>query len=1208
MTKLQLLHRAVSERLQAAVEQIMEMVGGTVQEYEEETLRARTENELLRRRLRWMEGENPTDWPDPTVPTALTVLSEADLSEQTGSLDSILSLDALIIKTESIDASDFEAFGHNTGLPAVLGFNTERCSSHTSAPTETGFSDGMQWDSAHSYMAPLDCDPTLPIVKSRSQRMSFACPVCGKVFAREQRLMFHMRVHSTERPYKYRQRKTFYYGDKKRKKKLCGLSRLSREFAEDLSDTSEQTERSTVSTNVSVSVTATEAEPVEASDAASEPTVSSKHSERSAPRPASLKAKQLTEKALIHQCQHCNQAFIHLSRLAIHMKKAHKISLSSSEEPKEQGCSDQKLQQHDKKVVIRNNETEVEKAKAVGQSLFQCPECNKIFARSCWLSFHLKSHIRERALLCRQEKKEQLKNKMKNAPQLSTELMKGTVCSKKIFACPHCDKVFTREGWLGPHIRTHLLNTPQKSDVLLKHIFPNPSQRRSRRTTIKKSKEGSIDENKVFELKNRTETSERVTPQPTISENFTPPQITMESKTNLETQNIIIFDSKSTNTGQITVQSNTALEESSGEKGDDKKSKKTFPCQECGKVYLLAGWLKTHKKMHKKERTVMEKRKRLLALGDFRQNKSKANEQSLVEMDIVEIKQRKKIKDLKTQSNHQNKKMKKKRLTNTELLKNMDKSIVGEAEDKSKESGDKTPDQWICQDCGKVYARKNWLRLHMLGHSKELLDLRQKINVEARKNDSQTLIVGSSIEDSTVLKGKAGGKAMFPCPFCDKVFPRAMRLMVHMQIHSGDQPYSYQQSNDQFYNTVDTNKQEPTIDASDERMKDEQDEGTTNQISAVSHDHISTTELMETVQPQTFCTGRKFSLLPLQSPGGPTIHNTSHARTDSKSDNYFSLQPRIVLDPVTDQSNHSGKEDLKLGIGETTDTNLHHTSTLEPVCASTGKQVDLDTVCPTFGSVVLASTGDQKTTESLNCRISEVLEEGCVVESHDCVNQNTIRKELGLLEKDIKSDGTYICTNEKSRFFDIAQVKNTTPLSEHEKSEIDDALNLDRISNEKVLNSQFISKDHSSNTLQQLPHTEKGYMIISNVSDEDTWPVPSSESVSDKVFFDKSTPSSSVMANDSDLMFQLKTDERSFHFNSEQKIQDGLMFSEASLTQQMKVHSVSGGTGKKSKALRKTLKRRTKKNKTKIKQQVVQVQVCNSIRGESATKASVLLN
>lgn len=67
MTKLQLLHRALNERLMAAVEQIMEMVGGTVLEYEEETIRARKENEVLRRRLRWMEGANPADWPGRTT-------------------------------------------------------------------------------------------------------------------------------------------------------------------------------------------------------------------------------------------------------------------------------------------------------------------------------------------------------------------------------------------------------------------------------------------------------------------------------------------------------------------------------------------------------------------------------------------------------------------------------------------------------------------------------------------------------------------------------------------------------------------------------------------------------------------------------------------------------------------------------------------------------------------------------------------------------------------------------------------------------------------------------------------------------------------------------------------------------------------------------------------------------------------------------------
>lgn len=63
----------------------------------------------------------------------------------------------------------------------------------------------------------------------------------------------------------------------------------------------------------------------------------------------------------------------------------------------------------------------------------------------------------------------------------------------------------------------------------------------------------------------------------------------------------------------------------------------------------------------------------------------------------------------------------------------------------------------------------------------------------------QTTQGGSSTEDSKGQKGKEGGKASFPCPFCDKVFPRAMRLMVHMQIHSGEKPYSYRQRKEPFY-------------------------------------------------------------------------------------------------------------------------------------------------------------------------------------------------------------------------------------------------------------------------------------------------------------------------------------------------------------------------------------------------------------------------
>lgn len=161
----------------------------------------------------------------PTDPTAFSVPGEASLTDT-------LALESLIIKTEPIESSDFQLYGPDTGLASsVCTASMETVYPGTSAPAEAGVPEGMVWDSAQSYMAPLDFDPTLStMARNRSQRRSFACPDCGKVFGREQRLIFHMRVHSAERPYTYRRRKTCFYGDKKRKKKLRGLTKVHASF------------------------------------------------------------------------------------------------------------------------------------------------------------------------------------------------------------------------------------------------------------------------------------------------------------------------------------------------------------------------------------------------------------------------------------------------------------------------------------------------------------------------------------------------------------------------------------------------------------------------------------------------------------------------------------------------------------------------------------------------------------------------------------------------------------------------------------------------------------------------------------------------------------------------------------------------------------------------------------------------------------------
>ncbi|XP_076853071.1 uncharacterized protein LOC143508450 isoform X2 [Brachyhypopomus gauderio] len=964
MTKLQLLHRALNERLMAAVEQIMEMVGGTVLEYEEETVRARRENEVLRRRLRWVEGENPTEWPGEAEPSGL--------QQQPVSLADGPALEPMAIKTEPIDTCDSQSFtpdsslvtpGHTADLEAV--------EPATSTPADSGLHGGASWDSAYSYMAPLDFDPTLPSVvrhwrgRSRSQRMSFACPDCGKVFGREHRLIIHMRVHSAERPYAYRRRKACFYGDKKRKKKLHKNSKTSQEITDELSDASEQTERSTGLDDISAPATpapsAPEAEPDEAVGGASE------QREGSAGKPVGLRARQ-GGASKMPRCLQCKRVFTHVSRLAIHMK-THRKPLPAPEKREAHGATykpDRRSRQHPKKSAMRNNETEVERARAGGQTLFQCSECRKVFARSCWLTFHLKSHERERALARKQLKQRQppASKTQKGVPPDSPEPTKQSSKEvtgeddkvpvlKKIFACPYCDKVFAREGWLGPHIRSHTSKTPQNSGIFADNIISGSAQRRTRRTIISQSfqqlkdgtKEATTNKqtNKVSEdSKRKIEKPEKVTEQPKAS-NVETTKNDSESKRNSETKRISNDESEKNpdETNQIPDDSTTTPKESSGGK-DVVRAKKRYTCRQCGKVYLLFGCLKTHKRMHKLEK----KRMRLKLLEERRRLEESLKGSLEEEKSIAERRPKRSTRVLEMQHRQDGRRLPKKPLFDEvefrlKTPKNEDKpSDIQPAEAKSKEAAPKTPGRCICKHCGKVYARRNWLNLHILGHRKRTLALQQDSDETCKNDDEQTSQGGSSADDSAVQKGKDRGKA-FPCPFCEKAFPRAMQLMGHVQIHSGEKPYPYRQRKEQFYGDLtrprgpNSDSQEPAIENTDERGKDDGVAVSRNQTSAVSQDHTSTTEPMETVQPQSVCTGRKFSPLPLQSAGATTSQSTTHSKTDPKSVgnaiSHFSLQPRIVLEPITAEPKHwtaSGEDGFSTVSAGTSDVELHQNSEL----------------------------------------------------------------------------------------------------------------------------------------------------------------------------------------------------------------------------------------------------------------------------------------
>ncbi|KAI1884737.1 hypothetical protein AGOR_G00229590 [Albula goreensis] len=72
MTKLRLLNAYLTERLMVAVREILEVVEGTVSEYQEEAARTQRENENLRRRLREIGLDSEPDWSGSAHPLSLS--------------------------------------------------------------------------------------------------------------------------------------------------------------------------------------------------------------------------------------------------------------------------------------------------------------------------------------------------------------------------------------------------------------------------------------------------------------------------------------------------------------------------------------------------------------------------------------------------------------------------------------------------------------------------------------------------------------------------------------------------------------------------------------------------------------------------------------------------------------------------------------------------------------------------------------------------------------------------------------------------------------------------------------------------------------------------------------------------------------------------------------------------------------------------------
>ncbi|XP_051742249.1 gastrula zinc finger protein xFG20-1 [Ctenopharyngodon idella] len=791
MTKLQLLHRALNERLMAAVEQIMEMVGGTVLEYEEETIRARKENEVLRRRLRWMEGANPADWPGPSEPITLSTPEESNPSRQDESAVNSgfgQESEALVIKTETTDHPLYSG----TTLPQSVDQASDIAG--TSTGIAYSFAGGMTWDSAQNYMAPLDFDPTSGNSRvrhwrgrNRRQRMSFACPDCGKVFGREQRLMIHMRIHSTERPYKYRRRKAFFYGDNKKKRKLHGLSQLSREIVDDLSDCSEQTNRSSASPERLAITSRDQEEEPGGLSTESDHTSSDKEPEnRTATHVRHQHKKKKGEKPMPCHCPHCpDRVFARPCQLAMHMKThTALVNLPNQAQSGTDEIMDAKMKSHKKQ---RKNAA-VKKAKVDGKSEFRCPKCDRVFAFKTRLRFHMKSHKAEKALLHKSLKMpiqtEPRKEETMEVVPETTEVQNLQEL-KKTYACPHCDKVFIREGWLEPHIRTQHRKVKNRTGQF--DIFHHSGRTRSQLPYSQQLRKHRIVKQKVTEeSKQKNEESKKVSSKPSQSR---------------DESNLVVAGYTQHLRKRRTV--NQGVTEESKQKNEGSKKFRDKPSQSRDESNLVvAGYTQQLRKRATEKQGVNEESKQKNEESkEVNDKPSPSTDESNLVADVPKI---------TTDEAEQSADLPKRGPDESKCAPEQSKEDTTDS-DRETSVPTKLKRMFPCKVCGKEFVREKKLKKHSRKHigrrlqdekkrkkeqalrEKEILEQAGMRREEKDNNDKtptsnhnlNTTLQGSPNKE-LLRKGKTRGQGPLPCPFCGKVFAWEMRLMMHMQIHCGE--------------------------------------------------------------------------------------------------------------------------------------------------------------------------------------------------------------------------------------------------------------------------------------------------------------------------------------------------------------------------------------------------------------------------------------